>query len=251
MRALGLILFLALAACGPAPRQEQDAGIDTSCGLDCAAQQHYGLLVNRCFEYSTTAFAQNPAALGVVVRPVEQLEGGLPVLPLEYRESGQTKMTDYFTLRDGSLLLARRTWLPGQSVTYRDAEDGPISGVTWLSPSAAVGETYSSSTWATVAGAGNLISEATTYRVVLAAASTSERTVPLSTYPEALQMLLSETPDHGVDPRRVFVDGTGFVFFTSSFSPLASVTASPYYLQKIRDLGTPDAGPEDCGFGAP
>ncbi|MFZ5470879.1 MAG: hypothetical protein ACOZIN_15745 [Myxococcota bacterium] len=252
MRVFACLLTVALAACGPPARPPPpDAGPDTSCGLDCAAQEHFGLLVNRCFEYSTSSTASNPAAIGVLVRPVEVLEGGLAVLPVEYRESGQVKMTDYFTLKDGNLLLARRSWLPGQSVTYRQEQQGPITGATWLEAGALAGENVSSAVQATVQGSGAQRTEATTVRVVLAAASTSERTVPLKTFDEALQLILSETPDHGIDTRRVFVANTGFIFFATPFSPAAGATASPYYLQKVRDLDSPDGGTLECGFGSP
>ena len=63
-----LCLPVVLFACGTADPVVPDAGvIDTCCGIDCAAQRRYGLLVNTCFEYSASSAAQDPADLGVLV----------------------------------------------------------------------------------------------------------------------------------------------------------------------------------------
>ncbi|MBI3181905.1 MAG: hypothetical protein HYZ28_07150 [Myxococcales bacterium] len=250
-RPAALFAALSFAACGP-PQEPPppDAGPDTSCGIDCTAQERYGLTVSRCFEYSTTSAPANPAELGAIVKPVETLEGGLAVLPLEYRQSGQVKMTDYFAIRAGDLLLARRTFLPGQSVTYKD-EGGNIAGAKWLTGAAASGESFTTSIQADVIGSGPRRTEPTTYRVSLAEPTTSEQTVPLQKFDSARKMLYSETPDHGADPRRLWVPGTGFGLFSTYFSPTAGGTAQEYRLQRIRDIGTPDGGTTECGLGSP
>lgn len=249
-RRTGSLLALLLAACPqPPPPPPPDAGPDTSCGLDCAAQERYGLILNRCFEYSTTSFPANPAELGVLVSKAPDLEGGLKVLQLEYLQSGQIRMTDAVTIKEGVLLLARRTFLPGQSVTYRDAS-GKIVGAKWLTLQTGAGESLVSSAQADVQGSGPKM-EPTSYRVTTAQPTASELSVPLQRFDTGVKLLFSETPDHGADPRRVFVPGTGFVLFSSYFSPLVSGTAQEYRLQRIRDLGTPDAGSAECGFGSP
>ena len=114
------------SACGPV-KQKVDAGPDTSCGLDCAAQAYFGIVLNRCFEYSTDPLtAQTPPSLGVWVRDTRdpmtgkmfELEGGIQVIPVEYRQGGQIIQTDYFTFNGGDLTLMRR--IAGtQSVTYQ------------------------------------------------------------------------------------------------------------------------------------
>ncbi len=246
-----LALILVAVACGPPVRPPPpDAGVDTSCGLDCDAQRRYGLIVHRCFEYSTTTSPANPAELGAIVKPVEKLEGGLEVLPLEYRQSGQVRMTDYFTIKNGELFLARRTFLPGQSVTYRDGT-GAIIGVKWLTPDASLGQSLSSEAQATVVGSGDGQPEPTTYAVSFSQPNATETTVPLKKFDGALKMVTSETPPHGADPRRIYVKDTGFVLFSTYFSPSVSGTAQEYRLQKIRDIGSPDGGTTECGLGSP
>ncbi len=251
MRAFPLAPALALlAACGPPPvKPPPDAGPDVSCGLDCAAQQRYGLVVGRCFEYSSTQAAANPASLGVKVLPVFTLEGGVDSLPFEYSEGGLVKLTDYFTLGQGALVLARRTFSPGQSVTYRDAANA-IAGVAWLKASTGAGENFTTSTSADVVGSGARHADDTTYQVTTAAPTVSEQTMPAGSYPDAFKLLFSETPDHGRDPRRVFVPGTGFILFSTPFN-IVGGTAAEYRLQKVRDIVASDAGSVECGFGSP
>jgi hypothetical protein len=245
-----ILVACGLVACGPSTAKP-DAGPDTSCGLDCAAQARFGLLENRCFEYSSDPLnKQDPPALGAWVRPVFTLEGGVKVMPVEYRQSGQIRMIDRFGIVNGELLLMRREFSgSGQSVTYRTGE--VIAGVKWLAQDTGVGENFSTATSAFVvnqAGVGE--TTATSYRVTTAAASTSELRTPLSTFPSGLKVLPGETPDHGSDTRRVFVPDVGFVVIASSFT-LIPGTSLPLAVQRIRDPGTPDGGAEDCSLGSP
>lgn len=244
------LITAVLVACGPSTPSHQDAGPDTSCGLDCAAQNRYGLIVDRCFEYSeSTSTPQDPPALGLWVRPVFTLEGGVQVLPVEYRVNGQIKMIDSFMIKDTALFLARREFSgTGQSVTYKTGMD--ITGVQWLAMESGAGETYTTDTEAFVANQSGGVSTATTYRMTTAAASSSELKTVLNTYTSGLKLLVGETPDHGSDPRRVFVPDVGFVVIASSFS-LVPGTTVPLSLQKIRDIGSPDGGSEGCSLGVP
>lgn len=251
MRLAALSLFVfALSACGPKSTTTPDAGPDTSCGLDCAAQARYGLIVERCFEYSeSTSTPQDPPALGAWVRPVFTLEGGVKVLPVEYRVNGQIKMIDSFTIRDGNLYLVRREFSgTGQSVTYKTGMD--LTGVQWLAMESGPGETYTTNTDAFVANTSSGASTPTTYRMTTADASASELKTSLTTYTSGLKLLVGETPDHGSDPRRVFVPDVGFVLIASSFSLLPGTTV-PLSVQKIRDIGSPDGGSEGCSLGVP
>jgi len=250
MRLLVLTLSLALLACGSKPATQQDAGPDTSCGLDCYAQARYGLIIDRCFEYSTsTSTPDDPPALGLWVRPVFTLEGGVKVIPLEYRQNGQIKMIDSFMIVDGVLKLARREFSgTGQSVTYKTGQD--ITGVTWLQLESGAGETYTTNTDAFVANQSSGTTVPTTYRMTTAAASSNELKTPLQTYTSGLKLLVGETPDHGSDARRVYVPDVGFVVVASSFS-LVPGTAVPLSLQKIRDIGSPDGGADACSLGRP
>ncbi|MEW5742801.1 MAG: hypothetical protein AB1938_28045 [Myxococcota bacterium] len=250
MRLLALSLSLSLLACGSKPMTQQDAGPDTSCGLDCFAQARYGLIIERCFEYSSDPLnKQDPPALGAWVRPVFTLEGGVKVIPVEYRQNGQIRMIDSFSIVDGNLRLMRREFSgTGQSVTYKTGMD--ITGVQWLTLGSAAGETYTTNTDAFIANQSTSMTVPTAYRMTTAAASSSELRTPLETYTAGLKLLVGETPDHGSDPRRVYVPDVGFVVIASSFS-LAPGTATALSLQKIRDIGSPDGGSEGCSLGVP
>jgi hypothetical protein len=253
MRALLPLLLLA-TACGSSGTGSLDAGPDTRCGLDCVAQANYGLVVNRCFEYSDEASKKkDPPLLGALVLPVFTLDNNVKVLPVEYRQGGQLKMRDSFTLKNGDLVLVRREFLDSnQSVTYRDASLA-ISGVTWLHLNSSSGETSTSAVKAFVVdAAGKSTSNDATYRVTTATPSASELNTPLNNYLDGLKLLPGESPtDHGSDARRIFVSGVGFVLIASPFSLAAGAQTTPLMLQRIRDLGTPDAGPGECSLGAP
>ncbi|MBL9039254.1 MAG: hypothetical protein JNG84_12110 [Archangium sp.] len=252
MRARLAILSSVLLACGPAS-SANDAGPDTSCGLDCAAQAYYGLLVDRCFEYSDDAATpSDPPDLGAVVLPVFTLDGNVKVLPVEYRQGGMTVMRDSFGFKNGELYLMRREFSRGgQSVTYRD-EAKVITGVKWLSGAPQVGETSTTPTQALVvnqAGAGDPMGA--TYRVTIAEPSNGELKTPLQTYPTAFKLLFSESPaDNGSDSRRIFVPNVGFTLVASAFS-LSPLPATPMMLQRVRDIGTPDGGTTPCSLGSP
>ena len=245
---------IVVVACGemkPTP----DAGPDTSCGLDCAAQTRYGLLPNRCFEYSTDGTtASNPPSLGVWVlkKPnpsnddlTFELEGGTRTLVVEYRQGGQVVQTDFFGIKDGDLMLMRRI-AGGSSVTFRT--DTAITGVKWLSMGTGVGENFSTSTTAFLSRDNS--STPTTYRVTTDAPTATEKRTPLMTYENGVKVLFGEMPDHGADPRRVFVPDVGFTVIVSPFN-LNGGTPAPHFLQRIRDIGTPDAGSDSCSLGVP
>ncbi|MBX7113040.1 MAG: hypothetical protein K1X64_01805 [Myxococcaceae bacterium] len=247
-----LATFAMLAfACGPGPKPPPDAGVDTSCGLDCAAQQQYGLILGRCFEYSDTMSAQPSPALGVLVRKMMTLEGMVPTIQVDYLQGGQTRMTDSFVIANGVLRHARRETFPViESVTYKD-DAGNITGVSWLDATAADGQVFNTNGQADVKATSGKVTEATAYKTSLFAAGASELTVPLKKYDQGLQMLFAETPkDHGLDGRRVFVPEVGFILFSSSFSLTPGGPVLQYRLQKIRDLAA-DGGAGDCGQGGP
>lgn len=253
MRALLPLLVLAVG-CGSSSMGSHDAGPDTSCGLDCVAQANYGLVINRCFEYSDDASKKkDPPLLGAQVLPVFTLDNNVKVLPVEYRQGGQLKMRDSFTIKNGDLLLVRREFLDSnQSVTYRDSSLA-IAGVTWLHLDSSSGETYTSTAKALVVDAsGTSHSNDTSYRVTTAVPSASELNTPLNNSIDGLKLLPSESPtDHGSDARRIFVSGVGFVLIASPFSLTPGAQTTPLMLQRIRDIGTPDAGAGDCSLGAP
>jgi hypothetical protein len=247
------LALLGLIACGP-PRPTTDGGtVDTSCGLDCVAQKTFGLIVNRCFEYSTSdSTANDPPALGVFVRDVFTLEGGVKVLPVDYRVGGQARMTDNFAfVADGSLRLMRREFpQQGQSITFRN-DAMAITGVTWLLADVGPGQSQTTSSQAFVvnqSGAGT--TEPTTYRVSTTMAMPNQLKTPLATYADGLRVLTTQTPDRGADPSRVFVREVGFIALSSPFN-ITGGNPTPVYLQRIRDVGTPDGGNEPCSTGAP
>lgn len=242
---LSTLALAFLLGCEP-PKPTPDAGPDTSCGLDCVAQENYGLIVNRCFEYTDDPLsAKTPPSLGIWVREVAELEGGLKTLPVEYRQGGQTMQTDYFTLKNGELWLVRRADRSG-SVTYRT--DTTLTGVKWLAPGTLSGENFSTNTTAFLSKDNS--STATSYRVTTDTPTGGEKKTPAGTFDAAIKLLFGETPDHGSDPRRVFVAGTGFTVVASPFNLLGG-SPTPHYLQRVRDIGTADAGPESCSLGVP
>jgi hypothetical protein len=251
MRTLRLVPVLLLAACG-GPTSKPDAGPDTSCGLDCAAQARFGLIVNRCFEYSSeTLNTQDPPALGAWVKDVFTLEGGIKVLPVEYRQNGQIRMIDSFGIVDGQLRLMRREFSnTSQSVTYRD-DANTIVGARWFPLDVGAGQTYEDTPQAfVVGGSGVGTTEATSFKVTTVAGTTSQLRTPLEPYADGMQLIFSETPNHGSDSQRVFVPDVGFILIASDFS-LTQGSPTPLRLQRIRDIGTPDAGTADCSLGAP
>ncbi len=253
LRGGGVLVALVFGACSSGPVTTHDAGVDTSCGVDCTAQAAYGLVADRCFEYSSDPQAkQDPPALGVRVLPVFTLDNSVKVMPVEYRRGGQLLMRDSFTIKNGDLYLVRREFpAGGQSVTYRDSQM-TLAGAQWLEQQPATGQTFTSAVKAVVVNsAGAADTNDSTYRVTTAAPSTSELRTPLGTFADGVKLIFSESPtDHGSDSRRVYAPGVGFLLIASPYS-LTPGSTTPVMLQRIRDLGTPDAGPEDCSLGRP
>ncbi len=241
-----------MMACGT-PTKPVDAGIpiDTSCGIDCAAQKSFGLLLNTCFEYADGLMVMNPPVIGVFVREVFTLEGGVKTIVVEYSSGGQKKMTDSFGIVDGTLKLMRREFSGGQSVTYKDTANA-ITGSSWLDRNSGLGSNLSTTSSADVLlGGSNRKSESTSYRVTLAEASSNQLTVPQHTYDAGYQMLFSEDPDHGSDGLRVWVPDVGFINFSSSFL-LTGGSSTQYRLQRIRTIDpASDAGEKPCSTGTP
>ncbi len=252
MRSLLFLLSSAVLACGSVPKVV-DAGviIDTSCGIDCAAQKSYGLMLKTCFEYAAGPTATTIPALGVFVREVFTLEGNVPAIVVEYSALGQKKMTDSFGITNGTLKLLRREFAEGKSVTYKNAENA-IVGVGWLERTSTIGSNLQSTANADlVLGGSNRMNEMTTYRVTLAEATPSQTTVPAQATPfdGGLQMLFSETPEHGSDGLRIWVPDVGFINFSSSFQ-LSGGNPTQYRLQRIRTIdAASDGGNKPCSTG--
>jgi hypothetical protein len=251
MRSLSLAVAsaLALAACSAPPNKVVDAGrtIDTSCGLDCEAQHTYGLMINTCFEYASSPTASDPPAIGAWVKDLFTLEGGVKTIPVEYRQAGQTKMFDYFGIAaDGKLVLMRREFAAGQSITFKNATND-IVGVPWLELDSALGTNLDTTATGDVLN-GTRTQESTTYRVTIDEPSASQLLEPVRADPfdGGLRMLFSESPDHGSDAVRIWVPNVGFVNFSTAFA-LSGGTASQYRLQKIRTIG--NDGGATCSLG--
>ena len=239
------VAVLALAACGTPEPAPTDAGVDTSCGIDCEAQAVFGLLPQRCFEYTDTQQMQDTPALGVLVQPAEDLET-VKVIPVRYYQGGIIKMTDFFMFAGKELRLARRSFVGAQSVTYRDA-DGAILGATWFPPGTAVGQNFTSNVEAVVSTGSSTNTESTTFTVVTSPPSASERTVPHGEYADAIKLIFNEQPAHGMDARRIIQPDLGVTLFSSSFN-LSGTGATEYRLQTVRDIGE---GDHSCGLTPP
>ncbi len=245
-------LLVSLSACSPPTNRTDGGAVDDSCGIDCAAQTRYGLIANRCFEYSTSdSMAGATPELGAWVKPVFTLEGGVKVMPVEYRKGGQTLMIDNFAFENGALKLMRREFSQQRrSTTFRN-DAMAIVGVTWLAADAAPGQNQTTTGQAdNVDQSGTHMSEATTYRVTLQNPTPAQLKTPLQSYASGLRLLTTQTPERGADPLRTFVTEVGFITISSPFN-FAGGNPTPVFLQRIRDLGTPDAGSEPCSLGVP
>jgi len=229
---------LALAACGPG-KATPDAGVDTACGIDCAAQAEYGLLPQTCFEYS----GSNLPSLGVQVGAVETLEGGVKVMPVTYKVGGLIRQTDYFSVQDGALVQVRRTWQPGESVSYQD-DVGNLVGVTWLSAGQGAGETTRNTVNARFVKGNSDETKSTKFDVSLEEATPLSLKTPMETFTSGLRLNIAEVPEHGSDIRRVLVRGTGFIRLSSPLDAMGGSAAGEYELQSIETL---PEGSFDCG----
>ncbi len=245
MRSVILFAVVVVSSCTPPVEPTPDAGrtIDTSCGLDCEAQQEYGLILDRCFEYSKSATQRaSPPDLGVYVRRVFTLEGDVPTIEVVYyRGGGNIAATDFFTLPDGALTLVRRSPTGATSLTY--LQDNKVDGVTWLTSGAVVGARIET---ARDARLGDDVT-GTQYRVdVVEAVAADLNTVDAGVETDGgIKLLFGETPAHYYDSQRVFVPGLGFVRLTPSAAIVQDV---PHYLQSVRDIDR-DAGTPTCGLG--
>jgi hypothetical protein len=243
MRRSTLVLLAAVACGGNTTPPDAGPMIDTSCGIDCAAQERYGLIAGRCFEYSSSTSAMTQPALAAEVKPKRELEGGIPVMDVTYTELGQRRMQDSFTIVNGELKLVRREFgVGGTSASYKKTT-GELEGVKWLASGTGAGENFSTTSSADVVTPGGRKSEETTYRVTTSAPGASDLRFPIGTYDAGVRLLISETPDHGSDSRRTWVPGVGFPLITTPLM-LTGGTPLEYQLQNIKD--TPDAG--QCGF---
>jgi hypothetical protein len=111
---------------------------------------------------------------------------------------------------------------------------------------AAAGNTLVSEVTAQV-NQGSTRLEETRFQVSVTAPDASRTTVPHGSFPEALQLLISETPGHGEDPVRLFARDVGFIRIDTRFSLDSSDAAQGYLLQDVRTLSS--SGPS-CGEGA-
>lgn len=229
-------LSVSLAACG-GTRNTPDAGpvVDTSCGIDCALQEEYGLIVNRCFEYSDDNAVASPPDLGIAIERVVELEGGQQAIRAVYYQQGLLVLEDSYILANGALKLARRSDETGRSVTYTD-DAGAIQGVTLVEAGLTTGPNDSEAVTA-VLSLGDL-QEATQWTWNTPPVTLNEKTAPLGTFEEAVTISYNETPGHAMDPRLVFVRGTGFLMRSTRLSLEQSDPALPYKLQTVRDLTT-------------
>lgn len=218
-----------------------DAGPDTNCGLDCSAQDEFGLTLKRCFEFSSSpTAAESPQTYAIYVKGLFTLEGNVPSIEVDYLSSGQLKGQDFFTLSGGTLKLARR--ITGtSSATY--LINGAIDGVQWL-PSGTIAGAQIDTTRDERLSDGGL--NDVEYRVTTVTASPSELTTvkPAISTDGGFTMIFNTTPAANSDAQRVFVPGTGFIRVTPSTSIIAG--GVPYYLQNIRDI---DAGADPCSLG--
>jgi hypothetical protein len=238
------MLMLALLACGgshPAP----DAGptIDTSCGIDCDSQKAFGLLAHACFEYTDSTTSVTPPALAAEVFPVSMLEGGVSVMKVQYTTGGQIRMTDSFTIANQTLKLVRREWAgASNSVSYQTSSNA-LDGVKWVGPGDTAGSNEETTENARFIQGSSDTTESTDYRVTFSAPTANELNVPQGIADGGVKLLISETPDHGSDTRRIWVSGVGFTLVATPLAPSGG-TSQEYRLQNLKS--TADAGA--CGF---
>lgn len=240
-----LAVVASAAGCGSKPTPDAGPMIDTSCGIDCAAQGRYGLLKGTCFEYSDTSSIASPPSLAAeVMEAIENFEGSNTVIQVRYTSGGQRRQQDTFTILNGELRLVRREFgAGGTSVSYKNAA-GDLEGVKWLAVNTGIGENISMMSSADVITPGSRVTEATTYRVTTSAAGTADLNVPYTSFDGGVRMLITESPmDHGSDTRRVWVPDVGFAMITTPLM-LSGGASQEYKLQNIKN--TADGG--ICGF---
>lgn len=244
---------LFVAGCGPTNKPTPDAGrmADTSCGVDCEAQRFYGLLSGTCYEYADTKTPPTGSspALGIMVKPVFALEGGVNVIRAEYRVGGQLKMIDNYAFPDGDLGLMRREWpMQGQSVSYKDDTQKLVGVKLHLRTSTKAGDTMSTTRKADEAQQNGTHDVAdATVALVYSAAAMQDLAVPQETFTEGLTLSITETPkSYGLDPKRVLVTEKGFPYVATALSR-TSTSNTVYYLVRTRNLGA-DGGGSDCGL---
>ncbi|MGQ0508143.1 MAG: hypothetical protein ACT4TC_22825 [Myxococcaceae bacterium] len=208
---------------------------DQRCGIDCAAQKSFNLQVGRCFEYSKGDTATYPPDLGVLVDQQVTLEGDVKALELSYSELGQIRMTDAVTFRDGDLLLMRRKLPGGMRVQYTDGKI--FTGLPWVKAGMTSGETVSVETQAELLLENQPRSVATTFKVsAIKPDPAMELTTPFKAYDAGLKLVFTETPYHGAESRRIFVDEVGFVAFSTRFALTDTVPSTFYKLQNVREI---------------
>lgn len=246
MRSPAALAVAALAFCAcPEPQKEPvDAGPDTSCGLDCAAQREFGLTFKRCFEFSPSpALPEYPQTFAIYVKGLFTLEGDVDTIEVQYLSSGQIRGQDFFTLPGGTLTLARRI-SGGSSATYLN--NGVVDGVQWL-PMGTIAGAQIDTTRDERLSSGTT-TEDVEYRVTTLAPSAGDlTTVDASIDTDGgYVMIFNSTPAAKSDTQRVFVPGLGFTRVTPSPSIIAG--GVPYYLQAVRDIDL-DAGTDPCSLG--
>lgn len=220
-----------------------DAGsVDEQCGFDCSAQQAFGLLAGRCFEYSESNSTVSPPSLAAQVFPVAQVEK-IPTMTVRYTRFGQPRMEDVFSIEKKQLKLLRRTFFDpaGTSVSYRNS-DGVLNGVAWINDTSGAQESQTSDSSADVFRPDRM-TETTQYRVNTLEASSDDLTIPLGGVDGGVLLQFAETPDHGSDLSRVWTPGVGFVAISSGLK-LSNGTPKQYRLQRVKDVS--DGG--TCGI---
>ncbi len=254
--ALTLTAFL-FACGGPQQKDPPDSGgyePDTSCGVDCVAQEHFGLTLGRCFEYSKSSTTKaNPPDLSLFVsRDLQKaflVEADRQAIEVLWRSGGgNLRGNDFFIFPDGALTLARRATngSTSVSVTYFDEAGENISGVKWLDLEFAFNTPYVTKAQTRVSN--NF--EDLEYRVNTSVPD--EANEWLTVDPElatdaGVKLIFGATPSDtssagitnaGVkNGTTVFVPNLGFTYLTP---PPYISDPVPHYLQTVRDVGDGD-----------
>src|SRR5262249_12040075 len=160
-----------------------------------------------------------------------ELEGHVKVMDVLYATGGQIRMTDSFTITNGTLKLVRRNWGASSSVSYQNP-DKSLDGVQWIATDPGVGSNVETMEDARFIQPASDTTEMTDYRVTVAAGAANELRVPYGTFDGGVKLLMSETPDHGSDTRRIYAGGVGFTLIASPLAPTG--TALEYRLQNVK-----------------
>jgi hypothetical protein len=215
---------LLLAGCGKEPPTEvPDAGIDV--------EAYLGIKIDRCYEYTTAATAQDEPSLGVVARLSSMFVAGGYVI--EYSTSGLT-MEDYVSVEGNKLQMHKRNFrgVGGTETNYNppltllELPIVPGARQNWTAP-------------AIVRQSGTILSNEE-HALTVNIFQPGEIALPLGQRVTGTKMVFEEVPGRSETRTLIPAGGEeeigGWVHIDFNFSADPAQPRLSYKLQEIRDL---------------